>query len=142
MSNIKLSQKTDFACGYCNKILKEPIQLPCNALICTDHTKNLEENVFKCKSCNQEHIVPESGFLKAAKLQDLIDLDAFLTKNEKEHKKSLNSLFEKTCELFDDFNLKFNELEYFNHEHFAEMERQVELRRERLKYRLTNYQER
>jgi WD40 repeat protein len=145
MSNpkrIKLSNaKEKCKCLFCNKILANPVRLPCNILVCEDHTKNLVNNIFKCKSCLENHKVPSNGFIQDVDLKRKIDSDIHLTTSEREHKFSLNSLFEKMFELFDDFNLKFNEFEYFNHEHFAEIERQIEIRRERLKIKIDEISE-
>ena len=64
-----------------------------------------------------------------------------MTSDEREQKKSLISLLEKIHELLGDFGLKFNKFELFNYEHFAEMERQVELRCERLKIKIDEISE-
>ena len=140
MSNpkrIKLSNdKFKFECFICNKILLEPIKLPCNGRICAEHIQNLTKSVFECKSCKKEHFMHQHEFIRDLELQKQIDADRHLTANEKKHQSSINSLFEQMFELFADFSLKFNEFEYFNHEHFAELERQVEIRRENLKIQI------
>lgn len=140
LKKIKLSDvKEKFKCFLCNKILKDPVQLPCETFICLEHTKCLKSNMFECKSCLKEHIVHRKGFYQDIDLQKQIDLDICLTTNEKEHKLSVNSLFEEICELFTDFDIKFNEFEYFNHEYFAELEARVE---KSLKYKLTRFRKR
>jgi WD40 repeat protein len=139
---IKLSKlKSVYTCCHCNKILKNPIRLPCNISICFEHTKSQTNNVFNCKSCLKEHIIPQIGFVQDVDLKRQIDSDQHLTDSEKEHKHSLNALFDETCELFAEFDLKFNEFEYFNHEHFAELERQIEIRRENLKIQIDEISE-
>ena len=135
------SNKENYKCGCCLKILQEPTKLPCNSLLCSEHTKNLNNRIYKCLFCKQEHVVPEKGFPCDLESQKNIDADSHLNECEREQKKSLNELFKLICQLFDDFQLKFNEFEYFSHEYFAEMETQIELRRERLKIQIDDISE-
>ena len=120
--------KKSYACFFCNKIINRPVKLPCDANICYDHIKHLSESVFHCQSCQREHVVPEKGFEYNDELQEQIDSDIYLTKSECEQKKAINELFKNIADSFDDFNLKFNEFEYFNHEHFASIEADIEMR--------------
>lgn len=105
---IKLSKSV---CPQCNLNMKgDPFQLPCGASICIEHTQNLNQYKLTCESCKQDHIISHANL-----------------------KKNVESLFSKIEDQIDEFKLKFNEFEYFNHEYFAEIERQVEIRRENLK---------
>ena len=134
LKRIKLSNlKEKFGCFVCNKIVNDPVQLRCKASICSEHIKRLTSNLFDCKFCFKEHVVPQKGFCRDFDLKKQIDSDTYLTEIEKQQKSSLNSLFDKMFEFIDNFDFEFNSFEYFNHEHFAELERQIELRRENLK---------
>ena len=57
-------------CDFCNKLLVEPISLPCGNTICNIHIKELlnSENVIECILCYENHPVPENA-LKRIKLE-------------------------------------------------------------------------
>ena len=58
------SHKCQLLCPNCSKILRDPIQLPCEDSICRDHLKEkdvVKQNKIKCKKCNGEFQV-KSGF--------------------------------------------------------------------------------
>ena len=130
---MSISSKLDYACKFCNQILKDPILLPCGLSICNEHTKNLENNSLVCKTCN----VPHTRFSQNHELKTQIEtLNSHLTENEFKWKKEFRLIYEQIEEMLDDFNLKANEFEYFTHEHFANIECQIELRRENLKMRI------
>ena len=132
-----IAQKSNFICKYCSMVLNDPIYLPCGIVICNEHTKNLENsNYFNCESCLKVHYVPQKGFDKNAILAKQIESNVHLTNEEKEHKRQIHDLIEKFSHLLDDFKLQFNEFEYFNHEHFADLERKIEIHRENLKIKI------
>ena len=46
------SPKSQLTCSYCSKIIKDPIQLPCDDSICREHLKErdtLKAKKIKCK---------------------------------------------------------------------------------------------
>jgi WD40 repeat protein len=134
---IKLSNiKTNFSCSLCNTILKDPVQLPCGISVCLEHIRNLRENFLKCHSCNQDHVVPQKGFDTNVDLKKKIESDAHLSEAEKHCKNSIQEMFQKLFDLLEDTVLKFNEFECFNHDHFTELETQIELQRENLKIKI------
>jgi hypothetical protein len=137
---IRLSRtKKSYACSFCNKIISDAIKLPCDISICNEHTIN--GSTFNCQSCQKPHLAPHTGFEKNDELQNQIASGIYLTKSESDHKRSIEAIFEKICESFDEFSLKFNEFEYFNHEHFADIERDIEIRREKLKIQIDDISE-
>jgi len=135
---MSISSKLDYACKFCNKILKDPVVLPCGISICSEHTKNLDNDCIECKFCSStKHNVPHKGFSKNIDLKNQIEiLNAHLSEDELKRKNAFRLIYEQLDEMFDDFNVKVNEFEYFTHEHFAELECQIELRRENLKIRV------
>jgi hypothetical protein len=130
---MSISSKLDYACKFCNQILKDPILLPCGLSICNEHTKNLENNSLLCIKCNVNH----KSFSQNHELKTQIEtLNFHLNESEFKWKKAFHLIYEQIEEMLDDFNLKANEFEYFTHEHFADIECQIELRRENLKIRI------
>ena len=60
-----LTLKSQLSCSYCSKIVKEPIELPCEDSICGEHLS--ERNVFKenrnkCNKCKQDFGVRGNQF--------------------------------------------------------------------------------
>ena len=54
---VRRSFRSDFKCAYCNKILQEPIILPCGDTICKHHLQEeviLKSKSFECATCKQE----------------------------------------------------------------------------------------
>ena len=129
-----MSEKLELACKCCNKISKEPIELPCGLVICNEHTNNL--NYFNCPSCSNEHTVPQRGFEKKCNLQKRIEDEDYLNDQEKRLKSICCNTFVQLLNLLEDFKLKANEFEYCNHEFFAELKRKIEIHREELKLKI------
>ena len=62
----KMSVKLDFQCSYCNKILKNPIHLPCICVtFCAEHLQDsnvLKEKCIKCNKCKEVFPLNENEF--------------------------------------------------------------------------------
>ena len=70
--------KSSVACDLCNKLLVDPILIPCGNSICKTHLNELinnmpkEKNTFICCICQDGHQIPKNGFMIQKKLQNLI----------------------------------------------------------------------
>ena len=70
-----------FDCELCNKLLVDPIVLPCGNCICKSHLNELlnniskKESTFICCMCRDEHHIPKNGFMIQKNLQDLLNLE-------------------------------------------------------------------
>ena len=136
------ASKKSYACTFCGMILKDAVQLPCGFSLCNEHTTELKSvTCFDCKACSSEHFVPSGGFDRNVTLNDQIRANAHLSPLEQGKMISLTLLFNELEEKFAEFKLKTNEFEYVSHEHFADIERQIEIRRERLKMRIDDLSE-
>ena len=56
--------KADFVCLICNKILNDPIDLPCdcgNSTICKKHLKDnsVKDGSIKCETCKEHFLVKD-----------------------------------------------------------------------------------
>lgn len=76
-------------CKQCKYIIISPISLPCGSAVCQHHIAELDENVYHCQLCGQDHNVPEAGFNSNSPINLLIDL------NMADYKKAY-----KSCEFF------------------------------------------
>ena len=71
-----MNLKLDFECSCCNKILKNPIQLPCLCdTICAEHLKDsnvLKEKCIKCNRCQEVFSLSENEFKSNRIVQNLL----------------------------------------------------------------------
>ena len=90
----------DFQCSCCNKILKNPIHLPCFCdTICAEHLKDsnvLKEKCIKCHRCNEAFPLNESDFKTYEIVQNLLAKEIYLgdvgKKVKKPFRKGIESL--------------------------------------------------
>jgi hypothetical protein len=134
---------TNLVCNHCKKILSDPVVLPCGSTICNQHVKSLpsKSNIFECTTCSIGHFVPDKGFAKNNRLRVDLENENFLTQIQKLKKDSIMEMIKIQESLVDDLILKCNEFEYLNHEYFADIECQIELRRENLKLKIDSLSE-
>jgi len=136
--------KASFDCDLCNKLLVDPIVLPCGNCICKPHLNELlnniskENNTFKCCICQDEHHIPKNGFMIHQKLLNLLNLELNALK--------LSPVFEECKEEIEDARdnmvkvetLEKNAINYI-YEYFEDIKRQVDIRREDLKFKIDTY---
>ncbi len=128
--------KSDFMCDVCKKILKNPVTLPCLCSeICEYHVDDLiSKNVFKinCQICEKMSIIPQKGFTPNIVVRNFIEKNGHLLDEEKELKNDLTRLIDDLEMLIDDFKLKLREFTLLHSDHFAEIRRNIDIRRETL----------
>jgi hypothetical protein len=128
--------KSSLTCSYCSKIFQRPILLPCNDTICQSHLKEfsvVKNNEITCKLCNNKCAVNGAEFEPNKAVQHLIDNENFLSDDEKNLKKVINDLFKAIQCQMDTFVSTKNKLDVECYDHFAEVRRQIEMHREKLK---------
>jgi len=126
-----------FNCEICQEILKEPIILPCGKTICKAHSEEISKD--KCILCNKTHKIPEDGFLINELVQNIIE--------NKLHTLDLNfDQFKNSREIIENLNKRLKEIEAIRNdpdnfiaEYFYELNRQVDLRREKLFQEIQQY---
>ena len=135
---------SSFDCDLCNKLLVDPIVLPCGNCICKPHLNELltnitkEKNTFICCICQDEHQIPKNGFMIHQKLQNLIKLELNLLEPSplyEECKKEIEGAKEKVVTIE---QLK-KDPESYLYEYFEDIKRQVDIRREDLKFKIDTY---
>ena len=125
-----LNSDSLFSCKVCQKLIHEPIFLPCGETVCRSHSE--ETTKGNCRFCNETHLIPKTGFPLNRMVQTMLE--------NKLHTLNINSdKFTESKQKVEDLNRRFremdtliNEPEYFIDEYFRELTRQVDLRRERL----------
>jgi hypothetical protein len=126
-----------FYCKFCDKILENPIILPCQETICE---KDTYENL-NCKFCFNEHIKPENGFPEDKTMKMLIDLQI--------NKIDFGKIFPRydICkEKLHLLNSEIKQLESLEtspndyiYDYFEKIINQVDLKREELKETIDSY---
>ena len=130
-----MSEKSDFICSFCLKILKDPINLPCFDIICQSHLKETsisEKKCIECPTCKRNFNTDTHEFVPNKILKNLIDKQLFLSDEEKTLKKSLEKSLQEFFKLKDQYLEAKNGLEIKSRQHFEELRFQIDLHREQL----------
>jgi hypothetical protein len=119
-----------FNCNFCWKLLQDPVILPCGKTICKSHTN--ENSSLNCTFCFESHSKPAKGFPANDLIQEMLKmelntLNINVCKSE-ECRKSIHDL----KAIFKEIEVMQTDPEYYISEHFDELNRQVDLRRETL----------
>ena len=80
-----LTLKSQLTCSYCSRILKDPIDLPCEDSICRQHLSDrdvVKENKIKCNKCNEEFAVKDNHFRSHKTIKNLIESQSYLNEEE------------------------------------------------------------
>ena len=78
---IMLTLKSQLICSYCSRILKDPIDLPCDDSICREHLSErdiVKENRIKCTKCNEQFQVKDNHFRSHKTIKNLIESQSYL----------------------------------------------------------------
>ncbi len=126
--------KADFVCLICNNILKDPIHLPCYCTICHKHLTDgsVKNGLIKCEKCKKNFLVKDIEIIENNFAKIVLDAELHLSNCEKLMKRDIHVLFNKLQNLKDEFSQN-KEVELNCHEHFSELKRQIDVRREELK---------
>lgn len=132
-------------CDLCQKLLVNPVLLPCGNTICKVHVAELlerrtkQKNSFICELCQEEHLVPENGFavnkrIKSALEDELNKIDVNMS-SFNECKAAIKEV-ERTISLFES---KTKDSENFLYDYFEELKRKVYLRSEEVKAKVDKH---
>jgi len=133
------SPKSQLTCSYCSKIIRDPIQLPCDDSICREHLKDrdvVKQNKIKCKKCSEEFQVNGYEFRSDTTLKSLIESHSYLSEEEISRKQDLEASIRKFFEYYDEFQQNRIQLDSDVFDHFQELRFQVDEHREELKKRI------
>jgi len=130
-----MSEKSDFICSFCSKILKNPINLPCFDIICEHHlteTSVLHDKWIKCATCKVTFDLDTHTFVPNRILKNLLEKQFYLSDEEKYLKKSLENSLQDFFKLSEGYDQAKNTIGLKAHEHFQEIRYQIDLHREKL----------
>jgi hypothetical protein len=134
-----LKRKSNWTCSYCSKILKDPIELPCDESICREHLKEgdvVKQKKIKCKECNQEFKVKKRQFKSNKGLNKLTETQSYLSSIELSLKQELELSIRKFFDFYEEFQQNKSILESVVFDHFQELRFQIDEHRERLKEKI------
>ena len=122
-------------CGYCNCILEIPVTLPCNEIICEKHINEIKfENdsklALKCKSCNDDHEIPNFGFRIDKRIEKLLNRKLHQINFGEIHSKAIESS-KALVKIIDQLKHLTHEPEIFITEYFNNIKNQVNSHKEK-----------
>jgi hypothetical protein len=97
-------RKSNWTCSYCSYILKDPILLPCDDSICSEHLsdRDVKENKMKCNDCNQVFQVKDIQFKSNNTLKKLTESQSYLNEDESSLKLELEETIGKLFQIYDE----------------------------------------
>ena len=127
---------TILKCKLCFHLLHDPILLPCGKTICKSHSSEVNES--QCPLCPETHVMPGKGFPMNEVAQEMLEIEL--------NKLNINfSQFDECKLLIRELKVSLDGLEtleidpaYYITEHFQELNRHVDLRREKLLLEIHN----
>jgi hypothetical protein len=134
-----LKLKANWTCSYCSKILKDPIELPCEDSICREHLAEgdvIDTNKIKCVECKQEFQAKDIHFKSCKAFKKLIESQSYLTEEEMSLKHELEGSIGKFFEFFGEFVQTRDNIDSYVFNHFEEMRFQIDEHREELKRKI------
>ncbi len=84
--------------------MKDPILLPCDDSICSEHLsdRDVKENKMKCNDCNQVFQVKDIQFKSNNTLKKLTESQSYLNEDESSLKLELEETIGKLFQIYDE----------------------------------------
>jgi hypothetical protein len=136
---VEMCLKSILTCSFCSKIFKDPVELPCEDLICKEHltTKDVQkQNKIKCVECNQEFPVNDIEFKSVKLIQKQLNNKLYLSDNEKCLKQQIDESIRDFYKLYEEFTQNKTILDLDVHNHLNELRFQKDEHREKLKQKI------
>lgn len=136
-----MSEKSDFVCAFCSRILKNPINLPCGDSLCKHHlndSSSLKDNSIKCmvKSCKRKFNLDRyklDDFAPNNTVKNLLEKETHLSEKEKTLKKKMLDIFKEFKESAHEYRQSKLSINSLCHDRFQEIYQQLEVQRQNLK---------
>ena len=131
--------KTDFVCLICSRIFKNPISFPCGFTICSGHLNDkevLKTNTIRCEACNVNYNVKETNFRTNRNIENMLSRLFHLSVEEISLKQQIEQKIAEFYQLYDELREKNSLLERVVTDHFVELRRNIDIRREEAKSRI------
>ena len=132
------SSKSAIQCQLCNKILKDPVHLPCYCTICHAHLTDgsAKDGRITCVECKDTFVVKDMELKVSKWAKRILDVEGHLTLEEKSAKNEKHQLLNEFQLFYDQLQQEQTLFEVSSHDHFAEIKREIDLQREQLKEKI------
>jgi hypothetical protein len=136
-----MSEKFDFVCAFCSRILKNPINLPCGDSICKHHlddSSSLKDNSIKCmvESCKRKFNLDRyklDDFAPNKTVKNLLEKETHLSEKEKSLKKKMLDIFKEFQESTHEYRQSKLSIKSLCIDRFQEIYHQLDVQRQNLK---------
>jgi hypothetical protein len=131
--------KSILTCSFCSKIFKDPVELPCEDLICKENlsAKDVQkQNKIKCLECKKEFPVKNEEFKSVKLIQKQIDNKLYLSDDEKCLKQQIDESIRDFYKLYEEFSLDKTSIDSDVYNHIHELRFQIDEHREKLKQKI------
>ena len=125
-----------FTCQICEKILYDPVLLPCKCNLCKEHLNGLfqmnkADITFNCKICKININLSQNELKENVELNQELELNVYLSKSLKEFKAKLDSkLDEINAHIIYVNEMKQNEFPIKIYDHFYSLMNDIDIKRE------------
>ena len=129
MANVS---KSELQCKICNKILKDPVNLP----YCRIHLTgaSAKDGLIECVPCGEKFEVKRMRLNVNRQAKYILDAEGHLNAEEKAAKIEIQKLLNEFQQLF--HQREQITFEISSHDHFAEIKRKIDIHREQLKEKI------
>ena len=133
-----MSLKSEVICKICKRFLKNPISLPCFCVICDEHLHDgsAKHGLIECSKCSRSFDISQTEFKTSEMAASILAKDLHLTDEEKSLKNSFQDALQQIDQLQDELKSKQSVCEVTCFDHFSEIRRQIDIRREALKAKI------
>jgi len=135
-----------FDCDICKNLLVDPISLPCGNNVCKHHLEYFGKKKivlgksFVCEVCKDKHYVPEKGhFIVNKQIKKALDIELNNLKVSSSAHNECKDIIKEAKESLAQIETLEKNAEGYICEHFANIKRQVEIRKKKLKAEIDGY---
>ena len=139
MNEISTKWIQSLTCINCSMILKDPIELPCEDLICSEHLTEksvVKQNKITCAKCQKEFKVNGEEFQINKSIQNQINNYLFLGDEGVSLKRKVEDSILTIHKMYHEFTISKTKLDLDCHDHFQEVRRLIDMHRENLKEKI------
>ena len=130
--------KSELNCTNCDRVLQDPVMLPCLCVICKGHLPagSANDSSIECKKCQKCFDIQGTEFPAIKRLANILTKELHLSMEEKTLRKTFQDMIEQLKQLQNEVYKKQADLEIINYDHFSEIRRQIDILREEMKKKI------
>ena len=101
----KVSPHELSTCKVCKRFYLNPVILPCGESVCNEHVKSSfacdidSNNTYDCVLCEENHLIPEGGFIFNKHVIDFLSMNFHLNDEAKEVQEAIDEFDELVKEM-------------------------------------------